>query len=53
MKFFGRRKWWMTVLGAWLLWTGLLPLLHIDFTHSGTIGLALAIAAGVLILLDR
>jgi hypothetical protein len=43
----------MTVLAIWLILMGLAPLLSIDLPHSGTILELLAIAAGVLILLDR
>jgi hypothetical protein len=54
MKFFSRsRKWGMPLLGVWLVLTGLLPLLRIDLPYSGTLLALLAIAAGVLILLDR
>jgi hypothetical protein len=51
--FFNRRKWGTTLLAAWLILMGLLPLLRTDIPHSGTILGLLAIAAGVLILLDR
>ena len=53
MRFFNRRKWGMTLLAVWLIVMGLLPLLRIDIPHSGTISALLAIAAGVLLLLDR
>ena len=54
VRFFNRRKWGMTLLAAWLIVTGLLPLLRIDIPQGGTIILGLlAVAAGVLILLDR
>jgi hypothetical protein len=53
MKFLGRRKWWMTALGVWLVWTGLVQLLSIQFAQAGMIAAVLAVAAGVLILLDR
>jgi hypothetical protein len=43
----------MTVLAVWLILMGLFPLAHIDFPQSGTILAVLAIAAGVLLLLDR
>ncbi len=43
----------MTVLAVWLILMGLVPLAHIEFPQSGTILGVLAIAAGVLILLDR
>jgi len=41
------------VLGIWLILKGIIPLFHLSFSHSGTILAILAIAAGVLILLDR
>lgn len=41
------------LLAIWLILTGLLPLLNINFTGSGTILAILAIAAGVLLLLRR
>jgi hypothetical protein len=53
MKLFNRRKWGLPVLGVWLILTGLLPLARIDVPLAGTVLAVLAIAAGVLILLDR
>ena len=53
MRFFNRRKWGMTLLAVWLIVMGVLPLLRIDIPHSGTILGLLAVAAGVLLLLDR
>jgi hypothetical protein len=41
------------LLAIWLILTGLLPLLNIDFAGSGTILAILGIAAGVLLLLRR
>ena len=43
----------MLLLAIWLIATGALPLLNINFPASGTILALLAIAAGVLILLRR
>jgi hypothetical protein len=43
----------MTLLAAWLILSGLLPLVRIDIPQAGTVLALLAIAAGVLILLDR
>jgi hypothetical protein len=43
----------MLLLGIWLILTGLLPLINLNFPASGTILALLAIAAGVLILLGR
>ncbi|HXY55874.1 MAG TPA: hypothetical protein VEM40_14505 [Nitrospirota bacterium] len=41
------------VLGIWLILKGIMPLLHLSFSSSGTVMAILAIAAGVLILLDK
>ena len=41
------------LLGIWLIVTGLLPLLGINIPASGIILALLAIAAGILILLER
>ena len=41
------------VLGIWLILKGIIPLFHLSFSGSGTVLAILAIAAGVLILLDR
>lgn len=41
------------VLGIWLILKGIMPLLHLSFSGSGTIMAILAIAGGVLILLDK
>jgi hypothetical protein len=41
------------LLGIYLIVVGVLPLLRVDFAGSGTLVAILAIAAGVLILLDR
>ena len=43
----------MLLLGLWLIAAGALTLLRIDFAHSGLVLAALAIAAGVCILLGR
>jgi hypothetical protein len=43
----------MLLLAIWLIATGLIPLLDISFSNSGTILNILAVAAGVLILLDQ
>jgi hypothetical protein len=40
-----------TLLGVWLLVSGLMPLLHLNFTGSGVVLAVLAIAAGALILI--
>jgi len=41
------------VLGIWLILKGIMPLLHLSFSGSGTVMDVLAIAAGVLVLLDK
>jgi hypothetical protein len=41
------------LLGIWLILTGLIPLFHLKFSGLDTIMLILAIAAGVLLLLER
>lgn len=48
-----RRNLGMLLLGIWLVLTGLLPLLNINISNSGTILALLAIAAGILILIGR
>jgi hypothetical protein len=53
MRFFYRRKWGMTLLAVWLILAGLLPLLRVEIPYRDTVLALLAIAAGVLILLDR
>jgi hypothetical protein len=43
----------MLLLAIWLVATGLVPLLRVKFAHSSTILSAVAVAAGLLILLGR
>jgi len=43
----------MLLLAAWLILTGLIPLLHLSFSGLGTLMAILAIAAGVLIVVGR
>ena len=43
----------MTLLGIWLIATGLLPLLHVSFDGLGLVMAILGIAAGALILAGR
>lgn len=43
----------MLLLGAWLILSGLIPLLGLAFSGIGMLMAVLAIAAGVLILLGR
>jgi hypothetical protein len=40
-------------LAAWLILTGALPLLHVSFPYRGPLLDAVAIAAGVLLLLGK
>jgi len=43
----------LLLLAAWLILTGLIPLLNFSFSGLGTLMAILAIAAGVLIVLGR
>jgi hypothetical protein len=43
----------MLLLAAWLILTGLIPLLNLSFSGLGTLTAILAIAAGVLIVVGR
>jgi len=43
----------MLLLGAWLIVTGLIPLLHFSFSGLGTVMAILAIVAGALIVVGR
>jgi hypothetical protein len=43
----------MLLLAAWLILTGLIPLLNLSFSGLGTVMAILAIAAGVLIVVGR
>jgi hypothetical protein len=45
------RKWAIPVLAVYLIVSGLLPLLNLNLPYAGQITSALAIAAGVLLLL--
>ena len=47
------RKLWLSLLAAWFLLWGLLAITNLQFQHSGFILGLLAIAVGVLALLDR
>jgi len=51
--FSGRKKYGLLVLAVWLILTGLAGLIHLDFLLFDKILAGLAIAAGVLMLLDR
>jgi hypothetical protein len=43
----------MLLLAAWLILTGLMPLLNLSFSGLGTLMAILAIASGVLIVVGR
>jgi len=43
----------MLLLGIWLIFTGLIPLLNLSFQGLGTVMCVLALAAGGLILVGR
>ncbi len=43
----------MLLLAIWLILTGLIPLLNFSFSGLGTLMAALAIAAGILIIIGR
>lgn len=43
----------MLLLAAWLILTGLVPLLNLGFSGLGTLMAILAVAAGVLIVVGR
>jgi hypothetical protein len=53
VRFFNRRKWGMVLLAVYLIVTGLLVFVTVSFQYRSEIMALLAIAAGVLILLDR
>jgi hypothetical protein len=43
----------MLLLGSWLIATGLVPLLNLNFSGLGTLMAVVAIAAGALIIVGR
>jgi len=43
----------MLLLAIWLILTGVIPLLNFSFSGLGTLMAALAIAAGILIIVGR
>lgn len=53
MKWIGTKNLGLLLLGIWLVVTGATALLSITFPHMGLVFAALALAAGVLILLGR
>jgi hypothetical protein len=52
VSYFNRRKWGILLLAVWLIVYGVLSFVH-EIPYSGLISAALAIVAGVLLLLDR
>lgn len=52
-KFSGTTNWGMRLLAVWLILTGLHPLVQLAFLNLRLLSARLAIAAGVLILLNR
>ncbi len=53
MKWAGTKNLGMLLLGIWLVATGAQAFVHVGFANTGLILSALALAAGVLILLGR
>ena len=53
MKWLGTKNLGMLLLAIWLIATGATAFVHVTFANMGLILSSLAIAAGVLILLDR
>jgi hypothetical protein len=53
MKWIGTKNLGMLLLAIWLILTGALAFVNVTFAHTGLILAALALAAGVLILLGR
>jgi hypothetical protein len=43
----------LLLLAAWLILTGVIPLINLSFAYLGTVMAVLAIAAGVLIAIGR
>ncbi|HEU4647104.1 MAG TPA: hypothetical protein VFS80_16235 [Burkholderiales bacterium] len=43
----------LLLLAAWLILTGLIPLLNLSFSGLGTVMSILAVAAGILIVVGR
>ena len=46
------QHWGPRLVGGWLIFSGLIPILQIHFNHMDTAMSLLAIAAGIAILLD-
>jgi hypothetical protein len=47
------RNFGLLLLAAWLILTGLIPLLNLSFSGLGTVMSILAVAAGILIVVGR
>jgi len=52
MAFRFSKTWGARILAVWLIITGVVPLINLNFTLSSEITAVLAIAAGVLLLLE-
>ena len=50
---FKKPKWGLLLLAIWLIATGAVQLFSLSFAHLGLILGGLAVAAGILLLLDR
>jgi len=53
MRWLGTNNLGMLLLSIWLILTGLLPILHVTFPNMSLFFQALALLAGVLLLLGR
>lgn len=53
MSWNGKRNLGMSLLSIWLIATGAMAFVQVNFAHTGLVMGALAIAAGVLLLLGR
>lgn len=53
MKWLGTKNWGLLLLAIWLIVAGLLHFVHLNAVNTGPILAALAIASGILILLER
>jgi hypothetical protein len=53
MKWLGTKNLGMLLLSIWLIVTGALAFVHVSFANMGLVLSALALAAGVLLLLGR
>ena len=53
MKWLGTKNLGMLFLAIWLILTGALAFVHVSFANTGMVLSALALVAGVLLLLGR